>query len=195
MLTLRYGASELDTILCKNTLGMILTRAGDTKEAEEILKSTLQDLDADKLGPHYKPARSLTMNSLGVLYHQINDYKKAIESYSESLALLESIPEGASPFDVALVRSNLADNLRSDHRLDEARRHIEQVIAFFRQHESKHSTLAKALLTAGRIEKEQGNVEKGCSLMNEALTIAKSVWPTDHPELIKMQAIVDQCDE
>jgi tetratricopeptide (TPR) repeat protein/DNA-binding winged helix-turn-helix (wHTH) protein len=94
---------------------------GEPEEAEEILKSLLEELESGGT----PRSRARTLLTLGILYYRTGRIDEAMKTYQESLAIAEQFDDHVLQ---ARVLQNLSIGYRGLSQLDEAERHLDLAV-------------------------------------------------------------------
>ena len=157
-------------------LGKILIRTGQSEKAEGLYQMLLEKASSDTDRAQY-------LNQLGVLYHNMGDYSKALSSYEQSLeikkvALPPNHPLLATSYNnIGSVYDNMGEYSKA---LSSHQRSLEiRKVAL----PPNHPDLATSYNNIGLVYKNMGEYSKALSYYERSLEIRKVALPPNHPVL------------
>ena len=123
------------------------------------------------------------LNGLAVACTKVGDHARAVELWSESIALLRSAHRGPHP-DLALAIANLACGYLWQRRPDLAEPLLLDAIEMQRQvYAGGHPQLAMSLRTLAGILSDRGELSGAIEVAREACDMYRAFLPADHPLL------------
>jgi len=166
----------LDT---KHDLAYVLRKQTQYKEAELLYKEIISEMrekenvDQSKLLNIY--------NNLGYLYREQENYEKAESYYRKSLQISARIRGKAHP-STNIIRSNLANALALNHKLEEAEQLFKEEAELIKdKYSDNHWRSGRALVQVGyflMLDRQQFNEAE--SYLSEGVAIYKKVLGSDH---------------
>lgn len=161
------------------TVGQVYQKLALYEESERALRESLQ---IRRTADHGTPAEhASSLASLGSLLIDLGEYEEAERSLSRALELrraafgVRSSEVAGTLRDLAQLHSELSDLPRAERLLDEA-------LDILRV-EARPALLAEALVTAGSVRRDSGQLEEAESLFREALDLRLRQHGEMHPKV------------
>ena len=179
------------------TLGNTVTK----EECKELLKSARKEYSQKNFSKSiemYLKIKSLSetngwidieinaLNGLGVLYHHISDYKKAMDCYLEAYSLVLTEPN--MKIDESKILNNIAGLYVIDNEYDKATDYYQKALLISRQIKDTVGMMY-AFNNLGAIANQNKNMDLAIQYANSSLKLSQDV-PTDR--MINAQAIKAQ---
>ena len=108
-------------------------------------------------------------NNLSLLYQEMEDFDKAVESLKNALEIVKKYPE--AQFELAVTYTNLGTSLLKQKNYEEAREQLEKAIALFQTMKLKDSHYCAALASMGEIRFHEKEYEKAAGCYEDALAL------------------------
>jgi tetratricopeptide (TPR) repeat protein len=134
---------------------------------EEALKNYNQALVA-AMNANDSPGQAMTQNRLGLLYDELGQPGRALESYQKSLAIWRHTGNAGSE---ATTWLNFADHYRDQRDLENASKAIQEAIRLFGNTNAR--ALAIAYSRYGSIQSEQKKLSEAVESWQKALAYAR----------------------
>lgn len=174
-----------DLAVAMGNLGELYRQQGQLERALPWLEASYQTSTQAQGPAHIDSATALA--ALALARHQSGALAEAEQAYGESLARMADA--GATPLQLAKVRTNLSDLLIRTERADEARAMLEDVLAIERAHlPPGHPDQAYTLNTLGVLADAQGRYEDALRHYRDALAIRLEALPPGHPSIATVHA-------
>ena len=108
-------------------------------------------------------------NNLSLLYQEMGEFDKAVESLKNALEIVKKYPE--AQFELAVTYTNLGTSLLKQKNYEEAREQLEKAIALFQTMKLKDSHYCAALASMGEIRFHEKEYEKAAGCYEDALAL------------------------
>lgn len=108
-------------------------------------------------------------NNLSLLYQEMNDFDKAVESLQRALEIVKKYPE--AKFELAVTYTNLGTSLLKQGNYDEARLQLQTAIGLFHDMKLKDSHYCAALASMGEIWFHDEEYEKAAQCYENTLAL------------------------
>ena len=178
------GDEDLAVAESRNDLGQVLSSLGRLEEAEKQYRQAL-DLRQRKLRDTH-PLTVETHHNLATVLEKRNLYSEAETELRRVLELRRELL-GDEHRDVAVSMNNLGEILCSQDRHQEAEQVFLEALEISRRSVGRHPTTAKILNNLALELKDLNRSEEAASLMQEALSMARSIFGDRHPLLALTQ--------
>ena len=156
-------------------LGWILWKIGQPQKAEEIFQMLLEKASSNT-------GRASHLNQLGLVYHNMGEYSKALSSYERSLEVMKVALPPNHP-DLAASYNNIG-NLHADMgEYSKALLSFEQSLEIYKiALPLNHTLLATSYNNIGSLYNDMGEYSKALSSYERSLEIRKVALPSNHPD-------------
>lgn len=173
----KYGSHDPMVGKLYSNEGLIYTRYGDYEKALQYFNQALTILQNDEA---YSEDIASIYNNIGNAYYQLNDFNKALISYTKSVAKREenaSVFRSRSYSNIALCYSKLNqyENALQYHQLS-----VDYLIRFFGK---DHYLLAAEYLNYGHFLINTGRNQEGLKFYLQAINIFQYNYGDKHPSL------------
>ena len=153
---------------------------GDRGELESARVEAARAVDLLADDPTHRRVWAIALNIEGSVLSKMGDYEAARERWSLALAVFEEVHGAEHPFSLSLL-NNLGVAARESGRPREARSYFERAERGLRKTGDRH-LLMNVLSNLGNVDGDAGDFATAESRYRNALEMAESVYPDDHPE-------------
>jgi len=108
-------------------------------------------------------------NNLSLLYQEMGEFGKAVESLERALEIVKKYPE--AQFELAVTYTNLGTSLLKQGNYDEARVQLQTAVGLFQNMKLKDSHYCAALASMGEIWFHDGEYEKAAQCYENTLAL------------------------
>jgi CHAT domain-containing protein/Tfp pilus assembly protein PilF len=177
-----FGAEDLRTATCTDTLAQLYYGAGKYVEAEPLFKRSLA-VREKKLGPD-DTAVAGSLNNLAELYRAQGKYADAEPLFKRSLGILERSPS-PDPLQVATSLNNLAEVYRNQRKYSDAEPMFLRSLAIREKALGvNHPSLTFTLNNLAANDRAQRRNAEAKLLFNRSLTILEKALGPERIELV-----------
>lgn len=108
-------------------------------------------------------------NNLSLLYQEMEEFEKAVESLEKALAIVKKYPE--AQFELAVTYANLGTSLLKLNREQEAKERLQEALRLFEAMKLKDSHYCAALASMGEVLFRQREYEKAAQCYENTLAL------------------------
>ncbi len=169
-----HTGDSLELATAMNDLAVAYARTGDSDQAEAMYREVIAM--RRRLGDEENLPRP--MNSLATNLMNRGEIEEAVEIYRSTLEMRRKAGEEVY---IATSLRSLATALLHQDKLDEAEPLLLEALEIRRRElGDRHTKVAEALSTLGRLEQAQGRLEQAEETFNEVLSIRRERLDDDH---------------
>jgi serine/threonine-protein kinase len=174
------GSDSAEVADSLNRLGDVHRRFGRLAEAEAMLVRALDwrlrngPVDSDLADSH---------NNVGLLQNDLGHHAQAEATLRRAIALHRQV-DGEDTAAVISPLHNLAQALRAQGRLDEARQAAAESVQRKRQVGTAAASLANTLAVLANIERDLGRLDESLERSSESLALRRGVFGDDNPMIV-----------
>lgn len=173
-------------------LSGLLRAKGQHVEALAVLNESLK-IRENKV-PQDARKVAIVKNMIGLIHLDAGDYVKAELFFRDVLVVYRRELTDTEPVRVATALNNLAESLRAQDKLDEARALCREGLEI-RQRilPADHFEIGGSLLILGRIEIQSGDLAAAEEHLRRSLEIHKAKLPDKHPNTGTAKSMLGEC--
>ena len=177
-----FGAEDPRTLESSNQLGDILFREGHDRDAEKLMRATI-DIETRRLGAE-NPVTLASKDTLATVLNQTGEFTEA-EKLEREVIPIRTRTQGPENILTLKSRGVLLVSLRNENRFSEAEMEFRQILAIQKRvlGPDSPSTIATEQGLANTLQ-EQGRYDEASAIYRQVIAKSQRVLGPEHPTTV-----------